>query len=135
MHEVFRDLAHPEQWESAAALGRILLADGDAVSRERLRRLLEKLGYQVDMALSTRDAVEMFHLLPYDLLILDCQAPMISGLEVAHAIRRRKERSHVKVLGLGRERLNGVRERCLAAGMDDYLSKPVSSSALAKFLP
>ncbi|MBZ5727705.1 MAG: response regulator [Acidobacteriia bacterium] len=111
---------------------RVLVAEDNAVNQRLAVRMLEKMQIRADVASNGREAVEMFELLPYDLILMDCQMPEMSGYEAARAIRRREPPgSHVSIVALTAEALSGSRERCLSHGMDDFLSKPIQLAALA----
>ncbi len=103
-------------------------------------RMLEKLGMRPDLAADGREAVEMFGLLPYDLILMDCQMPEMDGYDATREIRRREGLNHhVPIVAMTAEVLAGCRERCLAAGMNDYITKPVKMEflfeALLKWIP
>jgi CheY-like chemotaxis protein len=93
--------------------------------------MLQRLGVRADFAANGREAVEMFTMAPYDLIFMDCQMPQMDGYEAAREIRRLEGRERrVAVVAMTAEAMAGCRENCLAAGMDDYISKPVKPSDL-----
>jgi CheY-like chemotaxis protein len=97
--------------------------------------MLETLGLRTDVASSGREAVEMSALVPYDLILMDCQMPEMDGYEATREIRRRDgETRPVAVIAITADAMAGSRERCLAAGMDDYISKPVRLEELCRAL-
>jgi CheY-like chemotaxis protein len=122
---------------------RILLAEDNAVNLEVALGMLELAGYKVDIARNGREAVESSAKTAYDLILMDCQMPDIDGFEATHLIRERetslvKDATHdescgthrVPIVALTPHAMPSDRERCLAAGMDDYLTKPFTQHQL-----
>ena len=119
---------------------RVLVAEDNIVNQKVAARMLEKLGVRPDLAADGREAVEMFGLLPYDLIFMDCQMPEMDGYAATREIRRREgPHQHVPIVAMTAEVLAGCREQCLAAGMDDHIAKPVKMEflfeALRKWVP
>jgi len=120
--------------ESTALLPhlRVLVAEDNAVNQKLVVRMLEKMRIRADVASNGREAVEMFGMLPYDLILMDCQMPEMNGYEAARTIRSlERPGSHVSIVALTAEALAGSRERCLSHGMDDFVWKPIQYAALA----
>jgi signal transduction histidine kinase/CheY-like chemotaxis protein len=111
---------------------RILAADDIPTNREMLRRLLQHLGYRTQLASNGAEAVEALRLQPFDLILLDVEMPVMNGLAAAREIIRQNPDAtrRPKLVALTANAQSGDRERCLAAGMDDYLAKPVLPSHL-----
>ncbi len=114
---------------------RVLIVEDNAVNQMVAARLLEKLGCRVDVAANGREAVEMVGLLPYDAIFMDCQMPEMDGFEATQEIRRREGSSfHHPIIAMTANAMLGDRERCLDAGMDDYVSKPIRKADLTETL-
>jgi protein-histidine pros-kinase len=118
---------------------RILVAEDNAVNQTLVRKLLEKVGHHVVLANNGQEAVDRFSEDHFDLILMDVQMPVMSGIEASQAIRAREQRrSYVlsggwhstPIIALTAHAMAGDREACLAAGMDDHLSKPLRSADL-----
>jgi signal transduction histidine kinase/CheY-like chemotaxis protein len=119
---------------------RVLVAEDNPVNQKVALRMLERVGLRPDMAGDGREAVAMYELLPYDLIFMDCQMPEMDGYTAAAEIRKRQRpEGRVAIIAMTAEAMEGARERCLAAGMDDYIAKPVRleemTEALKKWVP
>jgi CheY-like chemotaxis protein len=110
---------------------RVLLAEDNPVSQRVAARMLEKIGCRVDVATTGQEAVDALARAPYDLVLIDCQMPELDGYAATEAIRRAEPAGRrVPVVGTSMGPADD-RERCLAAGMDDCLTRPVTLAALA----
>jgi CheY-like chemotaxis protein/HPt (histidine-containing phosphotransfer) domain-containing protein len=114
---------------------RVLLAEDNMVNQRVTRAQLARLGCDVDLARDGREAITAVASCAYDLVFMDCQMPEVDGFDATREIRRREEvGSRVTIVALTANALRGDRDRCLAAGMDDYLAKPTDLDTLKKTL-
>jgi len=111
---------------------RILLAEDNAVNQRLAVRLLEKQGHVVTVAPNGREAIRCWRQQPFDLILMDVQMPEMGGLEATGLIRdeERSNSRHTPIIALTAHAIKGDRERCLAAGMDAYVSKPIQATEL-----
>jgi PAS domain S-box-containing protein len=114
---------------------RILLAEDNPVNQMVMQKMLNKLGYQADLVANGLEVLRSLETENYDLILMDVQMPEMDGFEAARAIRKLWASSdQPKIIAITAYALEGDREMCLAAGMDDYISKPVKLEDLAKML-
>jgi PAS domain S-box-containing protein len=110
---------------------RVLVAEDNILNQKVIAQMLEQFGCRVDVAATGKDALEMLRRFPYDLVLMDCMMPVMSGFEATVEIRKLEgEGSHTPIVAMTALAMEGDRDRCLAAGMDDYLSKPVTLERL-----
>jgi signal transduction histidine kinase/DNA-binding response OmpR family regulator len=111
---------------------RVLLAEDNAVNQTLAVRLLEKRGYSVILAGDGRAAVEAFEENQFDIVLMDIQMPRMDGFEATAAIRAKEKLTggHIPIVAMTAHALKGDEERCIAAGMDGYVSKPIRTTEL-----
>jgi CheY-like chemotaxis protein len=121
--------------EPARSPARILVAEDNPVNQQLARAMLLRLGYQADVVGNGQEAVDVVTTMPYDLVLMDCQMPVMDGFEATRAIREREgERRHTHIVAVTANAMEGDRQRCLDAGMDDYLPKPFRGGDLQRIL-
>ena len=116
-----------------ARMARILVAEDNAINQKVIRRLLEKSGHSVEIVGNGKQAVDALESWSYDLALIDVQMPVMDGFEAALSIRRNEQDRglrRIPLIALTAYAMKGDRERCLNAGMDDYVSKPIRKEDL-----
>lgn len=115
---------------------RVLVAEDNAVNRKVALRMLERLGVRADTAADGRQALAAIEERAYDLVLMDCLMPEMDGFEATQALRLREEGTgrRLPIVAMTASAMEGDRERCLAAGMDDYIPKPVRPETLRSVL-
>jgi len=106
--------------------------------------MLKKLGYHADTVANGREAVRALEITPYDLVFMDVQMPVMDGLKATKAIREKKEpcatrhtqpaTRHTPIIAMTANAMKGDREKCLEAGMDDYVAKPIKLEILSEMM-
>ncbi len=116
---------------------RVLLAEDNPTNQMVALRVLEKLGIRADVVADGREAIRALETLPYDVVFMDVQMPLMDGLEATRAIRSGKTKAAnpgIPIIAMTAHAMKGDREQCIEAGMDDYISKPIAPGALAAAL-
>jgi signal transduction histidine kinase/DNA-binding response OmpR family regulator len=114
---------------------RVLVAEDNVANQKVALHMLDRLGVRAHVAGNGREAAEMVRMLPYDVVFMDCQMPMLNGYEAAAEIRRHEMPGrHVAIIAMTAEAIGGTRERCIQAGMDDFIAKPVRLQDLIEVL-
>ena len=114
---------------------RILLAEDNVVNQKLALRLLQQMGYRADLASNGLEAIECVERQPYDVVLMDVQMPEMDGLEAARRIVERwPSANRPRIVAMTANAMQGDREECLAAGMDDYVVKPIRVDALINAL-
>jgi CheY-like chemotaxis protein len=114
---------------------RVLVAEDNQINQLVISSLLERRGFDVDIAADGQEAVDKNARNHYAAIFMDCQMPQLDGYEATGEIRRRQSaQRHVPIIAMTAHTMKGDREKCLRAGMDDYIGKPVRSEALDQVL-
>jgi two-component system sensor histidine kinase/response regulator len=113
---------------------RILLAEDNIINQKVAVGLLNNIGYGADVANNGLEVLAALDLRPYDLILMDCQMPELDGYETTARIRGRADLKGIRIIAMTANAMRGESEKCLEAGMDDYLSKPVRLETLRDML-
>jgi len=111
---------------------RVLVADDNHINQKVTASLLENMGHRADVVGNGKEAIEAFRMVPYDVILMDVQMPEMDGFEASRQIRALEEKTgrHTPVIAITAYARNEDRETCIAAGMDDYISKPIKPQEL-----
>jgi CheY-like chemotaxis protein len=113
----------------------VLVVEDNPVNQKVVCHMLRKMGFTVELADDGRAGVEMLGQGAFDAVLMDCQMPVMDGYEATRAIRGLDDEvSRIPIIALTANAMDGDREKCLAAGMDDYLSKPAKADQLREVL-
>jgi CheY-like chemotaxis protein/anti-sigma regulatory factor (Ser/Thr protein kinase) len=112
--------------------GRVLLVEDNMANQMVATLLLEKLGYLWDVVANGIEALDAIGRASYDIILMDCDMPQMDGFQATQEVRKREQGTgaHVPIIAMTANAMQGDRERCLAAGMDDYMTKPISREDL-----
>jgi two-component system sensor histidine kinase/response regulator len=113
---------------------RVLVAEDNLVNQKLTARMLERLGYQPDVVDNGREALKALSMGSYAAIIMDCQMPEMDGYEATRIIRAQEKETHIPIIALTANAMQEDRDHCRAAGMDDYLSKPITTRQLGEVL-
>jgi signal transduction histidine kinase/CheY-like chemotaxis protein len=127
--------SHPEPALPPAGAVRVLVAEDNPINQKVAVAMLKRLGYRVDVVANGTEAVQAVRDVPYAAVLMDCQMPVMNGYEASEEIRRREPPGrHIPIVALTASAIKGDEDRCLAAGMDAYVTKPVTVKALGVVL-
>ncbi len=125
----------PAAGRSERSSSRVLVAEDDEINQLVVLRVLRDLGYRAEAADNGQEVLEALASDAFDLVLMDCQMPVLDGYETTRRIRRQESAGrHLPIVAVTAHALKGERERCLNTGMDDYISKPFSEEGLAAVL-
>lgn len=113
---------------------RVLVADDNPSNQRVLVEMLKRLGYRADAVADGKEVLQALERQPYDLVLMDIRMPEMDGITATHVIRKLQPRGDPKIVAITAYALEGDKERCLEAGMDDYISKPVKMEELEAVL-
>jgi signal transduction histidine kinase/CheY-like chemotaxis protein len=119
----------------APARRRALVVEDDTTNQRVAVKMLERMGWRVDVSANGHEALDLVRQLPYDVILLDCRMPVMNGFEFARAVRQMdKPTSATPIVGVSASAMPNQRQDCLDAGMDDFISKPVMLAELRRCL-
>jgi len=126
----------PEPQAAPAESVRVLVAEDNPVNQKLALRMLEKFNLAVAVAANGREVIDMLEKAAFDLIFMDCQMPEMDGYEATAAIRQAERESgkHLAIVAMTANAMQGDREKCLSAGMDDYITKPIRREAIQEML-
>jgi CheY-like chemotaxis protein/HPt (histidine-containing phosphotransfer) domain-containing protein len=113
---------------------RLLLAEDNITNQKVALKILEKAGYRAETVNNGLEVLAALEKNPYDLILMDVQMPEMDGFEATGAIRRKEKGGHTPIVAMTAHAMKGDRERCLGAGMDDYISKPIQPKELIEVI-
>jgi len=117
----------------------ILLVEDNEINQEIANEILEQAGFKIAIANNGQEAVDMIAQFDYDCVLMDCQMPVMDGYEATQTIRKEERFAKLPIVAMTANAMQGDREKCIAAGMNDHVSKPISTkelfTALAKWIP
>lgn len=128
------DAADRTQDTTSSPRRRVLVAEDNRINQQLMLRLLARMGHEVELAVNGLEAVEACRRERFDIVLMDLQMPELDGLEATERIRALDGEHHTPIVALTANAMSSDRDRCLAAGMDDFLAKPVKAEVLDELL-
>ncbi len=114
---------------------RILVAEDNPVNQKVAQIMLKKMGLRADVVANGQEAINMLQIIPYDLVLMDCQMPDMDGFEATRLIRQQGSKvlnPSVPIIAMTAFAMRGDRDKCIQAGMNDFIAKPIQRKELAK---
>jgi two-component system, sensor histidine kinase and response regulator len=115
----------------------ILLVDDNVINQKIALKIVSKMGYRADVAQNGQEAIEVLNEVDYNLVFMDCQMPILDGYEATRIIRNETFKTinpKVPIVAMTAHAMKGAKEQCIAAGMDDYISKPIAPDTIAEMI-
>jgi CheY-like chemotaxis protein/HPt (histidine-containing phosphotransfer) domain-containing protein len=113
----------------------LLIVEDNSINQKVMLLQLEQLGYSADAVANGLEAIKAWEQIPYDMILMDCQMPEMDGYAATEAIRRREtDGKHIPIIAMTAHVMVGDREKCIKAGMDDYIPKPIKTENLQAML-
>ena len=131
-------LPEPPAPPCASSLARVLIVDDNATNQQVAAAIVRKLGHHADVVGDGTTAIDALRTVDYDLVLMDCEMPQMDGYEAARKIRLGSSgvrNPNIPILAITAHAMRGDREKCIAAGMNDYLAKPIEPAQFAAILP
>jgi len=120
------EIASTPTSDKPGPVARILIADDNIVNQTLAKRMVEKLGHKADVVANGCETIDALSLIEYNLIFMDCQMPEMDGYQATREIRKGENgKSRLPIIAMTANALEGEKERCFAAGMDDYITKPI----------
>jgi two-component system sensor histidine kinase/response regulator len=116
---------------------RILVVEDNPVNQKVAQVMLRKMGLRADVVADGQEAVKTLRMIPYDLVLMDCQMPEMDGFEATRSIRQEGSKAlnpHIPIIAMTAATMQGDRKKCIQAGMNDFIAKPVQQRELAEIL-
>lgn len=116
---------------------RILVAEDNLVNQKVAQAMIRKMGYEVDIVANGQETINALQLIPYNLVLMDCQMPEMDGFEATRRIRQEGSmvlNPNIPIIAMTASAMSGDREKCIRAGMDDFIAKPVRKEELEEML-
>jgi two-component system, sensor histidine kinase and response regulator len=132
-----RSAAEPTISESVKRKIRILVAEDNFVNQKVAQAMLKKMGLRADVVANGQEAINALQTIPYDLVLMDCQMPNMDGFEATRCIRQQGSKTlnpYVPIIAMTAATMQGDREKCIQAGMSDFIAKPVQQKELTEML-